>query len=81
MSDEKKEIEKTHGFEIHHGDHDKALEFMKHHMNTAQVTDMVHRAKEGHSANFMATHNGSKLGDYKLVLENGKLKIHHDSHS
>ena len=70
----------THEFDIHAGEHTQALEFMKNHMNSAQVADMVQRAKEGHGAHFMATHNGNKIGDYKLVLEDGHLRIHHASH-
>ncbi len=73
MSDEK---ELTHGFEIHAGTHTHALEYMKTRMDQRQVEDMVHTAKNGHSAEFQVNHNGKHMV-YKLMNEGGTLRIHH----
>ena len=71
----------VHGFKIDGGSHYQALAFMKNHMSREQVERMVHSVKGGgHGFPFMVTHNGTKVGDYKLELEGSHLVIHHASY-
>ncbi len=84
MSDEKHEEEEKeliHGFDIHAGEHKRALEHILKNMNEKQVKDMVDTAKRGHGADFKVifSHHDRDKGyhtDYKLVHEDGKLRIH-----
>ncbi|MEK7095601.1 MAG: hypothetical protein AAB917_03000 [Patescibacteria group bacterium] len=88
MSDEKHEEEEKeliHGFDIHAGEHTRALEYMIKNMNEKQVKDMVHIAKGGHGADFKVVMHGQENKghheDYKLVHEGGKLRISRAHHN
>ncbi len=69
----------THGYEIH-SEHGHALDFMTRHMNENQVRQMVERAHTGHGADFMVTHDGKPMGNFKLERDGGKLVVHQVHH-